>query len=405
MKKQILKLVSFTAMLAVAVMPLTSCSDEEEPISLGFTSVETADGYTRISGEITGNEILVNEEGRKYLITGPVVVKDGGSLTVDPNGAPMTIEAEAKFAAYVLVAQGGKMYVRGTADNYVKFTSKNNDGKWGGLIINGYAPISGSKDSGNTAGAEVAAKYIYGGTDAADNSGSYEYLWLDMTGAKSSASVEHNGITLNGVGNGTKIENLYITETSDDGVEFFGGSVNVTNLLVVDSDDDMFDFTQGYTGTLSNAYGVWTAGYTSTEGDPRGVEADGNFDGLATDTDKNQSNFKIAGMTIEVNANPAADDDKTKMHDVIKLRRGATAEITNALVKGSCSKVADLIDLTDGKGDAVTTSSISLTNSLTSENTGTEINIAEGKTYSNVSVGGSNTGASTAAFTWTGYSF
>ena len=40
----------------------------------------------------------------------------------------------------------------------------------------------------------------------------------------------------------------------------------------------MFDFTQGYSGTLKNCYGVWENGYTSTEADPRGIEADGNLD-------------------------------------------------------------------------------------------------------------------------------
>jgi len=75
------------------------------------------------------------------------------------------------------------------------------------------------------------------------------------------------------VGSGTKIENIYVPNGSDDGVEFFGGTVNVKNLLVVNPDDDMFDFTQGYKGTLENAYGIWEAGYTSSESDPRGIEA------------------------------------------------------------------------------------------------------------------------------------
>ena len=125
------------------------------------------------------------------------------------------------------------------------------------------------------------------------------YLILGHTGARSSADVEHNGLTLNGVGNGTKIENLYIFDGADDGIEFFGGSVNVKNLLVVNSDDDMFDFTQGYNGTLENAYGIWEVGYVSSESDPRGIEADGNLDGKFKDH-PNQSNFTVKNMTIEL---------------------------------------------------------------------------------------------------------
>lgn len=90
---------------------------------------------------------------------------------------------------------------------------------------------------------------------------------MRFTGARSSADIEHNGLTLNGVGRGTTIKNLYITDGADDAIEFFGGTVNVENILAVNCDDDMFDFTQGYKGTLSNCYGVWEAGYTSTEED------------------------------------------------------------------------------------------------------------------------------------------
>ena len=87
-------------------------------------------------------------------------------------------------------------------------------------------------------------------------------------------------MTLNAVGNGTTINNVYIVEGADDAIEFFGGSVNVSNLLAVNCDDDMFDFTQGYCGTLSNCYGIWDDGFTSTEEDPRGIEADGNLDSV-----------------------------------------------------------------------------------------------------------------------------
>jgi len=90
-------------------------------------------------------------------------------------------------------------------------------------VINGRAPLAGN----TTGSTEINAAYIYGGNIPADNSGSITYLKLEFTGAKSSADVEHNGLTLNGVGNGTIIENIYIIEGADDAIEFFGGTVNV----------------------------------------------------------------------------------------------------------------------------------------------------------------------------------
>ncbi|MFR9649628.1 MAG: hypothetical protein SNJ33_00755 [Rikenellaceae bacterium] len=389
MKKQILKLTSYAAMVAVAALAFTACS-EAESTSNDFTFNEV-DGEYYMSGYVSGNVTL--ESDKSYRITGPVVVMDGGVLTV-PAG--MTITAESEFSAYILVAQGGKMYVNGTSSSPVKFTTADSDvdARWGGIIVNGYAPISGALSSNNIGSTEISNGYKYGGSDVSDNSGSFTYMQLDKTGQRSSSDVEHNGLTLNGVGNGTVIENLYVTSPSDDAVEFFGGSVNVTNLLVVNSDDDMFDFTQGYTGTLKNCYGVWESDFTSAEGDPRGVEADGNLDGLATDTDKNQSDFKIEDMTIVVKSS-------FQMHDAIKVRRGAKATITNALVMGS-GEVKDLIDLVDSKGDAAAGTSVNVTYS--SINLSNEKTVTDESIYS-LTVGGSNSGATTSVFSWTGYNF
>jgi len=201
------------------------------------------------------------------------------------------------------------------------------------------------------------------------------------------------------VGSGTKIENIYILESADDGIEFFGGAVHVKNLLVVNPDDDMFDMTQGYSGGIENCYGIWETGYTSTESDPRGVEADGNLDGKTPD-DVNQSNFQIANMTIDLKL-PASTNSNAIMQDVIKIRRGATATITNALVKGT-GTVQDLVDCTDGAGDANGATSISLTSQLSTPITGTDAK--PGANNATISIGGNNSGCPTSIFSWTDYS-
>ncbi len=428
MKNQFTKLVSMAALLAVAVLP-TSCSkDEEVSNSTPFAASETTTSkYISIEGEVTGDVLLTAREDKNYLITGPIIVTAGSSLTIDPAGADMTIEAEPNFSAYILVAQGGQMYVRGEATAVVKFTTKessrnkytdiysveakNND-RWGGLVINGYAPISGAV-TGTTSSTEVSASYKYGGTDEADYSGSYTYMWLDRTGAKSSANVEHNGLTLNGVGSTTVIENVYITLANDDAIEFFGGTVDVENLLVVDADDDMFDFTQGYAGTLTNAYGIWTGSFYSDESDPRGIEADGNLDGLGS-SHVGQSNFTVTNMTIDIRNDgsiQAGYKDENEyvggqMHDAIKIRRGAKATITNALVlAGTTAIIKDLVDLYDKLGAANTGTDINVTYTNSSSHSTNSI-----KDYSNVTqtslsgitTGGSNAGATASAFSWIG---
>lgn len=217
-----------------------------------------------LKGIIEGTTTL--DANKVYHLTGTVTVPEGATLQI-PAGTK--IKAAKGFDKYILVAQGGKIEARGTADRPIVFTADSEDatsGYWGGLIINGKAPISGDTE-GQTGATEIDNNQPYGGTDASDNSGVIEYVQLLYTGARSSADIEHNGLTLNGVGNGTTINNLYIAEGADDAIEFFGGSVNVTNLLAVNCDDDMFDFTQGYNGTLTNCYGVWESGFTSTEED------------------------------------------------------------------------------------------------------------------------------------------
>lgn len=282
----------------MSAMPMTSCSNDD-PVT---DPTENPDGNgseqgekIELKGTVEGTMTL--DAKNEYTLTGSLVVPEGAVLEI-PAGT--TIKAQKGFDKYILVARGGKIEAKGTAEKPIVFTADTEDagqGYWGGLVINGRAPISGAA-AGTEGATEIDNNQKYGGTDAADNSGTLTYVKLLYTGARSSADVEHNGLTLNGVGNGTVIENIYIKDGADDAIEFFGGTVNVTGLLAVNCDDDMFDFTQGYSGTLKDCYGRWESDFSSTEEDPRGVEADGNLDGNGPDHTP-QSDFKIENMTIE----------------------------------------------------------------------------------------------------------
>lgn len=353
----------------------------------GKTNVESADIPLEITSEVT------LDAAKQYYINGAVHVKDGGVLNI-PAG--MTIKAKEGFGNYIIVERGGKIFAEGTENAPITFTADAADAKagyWGGIIINGKAVISGDSKVMNEGATEVDNNILYGGNDNSDNSGVLTYVRILYSGARSSADIEHNGLTLNGVGNGTKIENIYIAEGADDAIEFFGGSVNVSNLLAVNCDDDCFDFTQGYCGKLSNCYGRWESSFVSTESDPRGVEADGNLDGNGPDHTP-QADFTIENMTIE---NLASGQS---MQDAIKIRRGATAHIKNAVVKGN-GAIENIIDLTDSKGDAGTGTEIGATNeasNLTSDA------IKAKAEYPGVKIASGNNGCPTDGFGWTGYS-
>jgi len=157
---------------------------------------------------------------------------------------------------------------------------------WGGLIILGNAPISAK--SGDT---EAQIEGIpadeefgkYGGMDPEDNSGIIKYVSVRHGGTLIGDNNEINGITFGGVGNGTTVEYIEVVANLDDGVEFFGGTVNVKNVIVANGEDDGLDIDQNYSGTIENAFVIQsgaTAGDNALEID--GPEGTTYTDGLFT---------------------------------------------------------------------------------------------------------------------------
>lgn len=387
----------FLSILAVAALVFTSCSDDDsnnDNNNGGGSSTEN------LAGNLMENRTL--DADVTYKLTGALIVKDGATLTI-PAGT--RIEALAGGTnVYVLVERGGKIIADGTDANPIIFTSaagtSAKPGDWGGIIINGKAPISRQAGAPNEAATEINNAILFGGDNAEDNSGILDYVIVEYTGARIDDETEHNGITLNGVGRGTVISNIVLKYGDDDAIEWFGGTVNASNLLVVNCTDDMFDFSQGYAGTVTNAYGIRETNYVAVTVDPRGIEADGNLDGNSP-TDINQSAFTVNGITI---VNNGAATEAT-MQDVFKIRRGAKATITNAYAKfGAGVKAGDMIDLTDSKGGATEDTSVAFTRDAAN-------GLGEAP-VKNTTLGGAtltesntNTGASTTAFAWTKYTF
>lgn len=394
MRKLSINIIAFVAILFS--MTMVSCKGNDPAVKSGVDALIE-------QGVLTGDldhEVTLDATVT-YKLTGTFAVNAGGILNI-PAGT--IIKASEGFGSYIIVNQGAKININGTATKPVIMTSDDANtgmasGYWGGLIINGKAKISGEAGVVKTASCEMNAKYSYGGNDDTDNSGSISYLMIKYAGARSSAEVEHNGLTLDAVGSGTKIENVFILNSADDGVECFGGTVALKNFLVVNSDDDCFDNTQGYRGSWTNMYGIWEKGFSSTESDPRGVESDGNFDGK-TPTDINQTDFTISNMTIDLKLDYNITSQTTFMQDIIKIRRGAKVNVSNSLVKGS-GAAQDLVDCTDSKGDAAAGTVIALTNSLTNTFTGSASKAGVNK--ASITVGGANTGCSSSLFAWTGY--
>ncbi|MEO9952551.1 hypothetical protein [Nonlabens sp.] len=373
--------------LAIAALTFTACETDDD-----VAGPATGGDDANLIGNITESRTL--DSNVSYVLSGPVFVKDGATLTI-PAGTTITANAGGTDV-YLLVERGGRIVADGTASAPIRFTSTSQTpAAWGGVIINGNAFISGQNAQGqNEAGTEVNAGILFGGDNDTEDSGILDYVIIEYTGARIDGDAEHNGLTLNGVGSGTTLSNIWIANGDDDAIEFFGGSVNASNIFVLNAKDDMFDVTQGYRGTLTNLYGVREGDYNAVTSDPRGIEADGNLDGNSP-SDNTQSDFTVNNVTI-INGGSSTD-----FSDLIKVRRGATATITNALASTvGTATASDFIDLEDTKGDATAATSIEATAGGTAD--GADIKNAPGAT---VTVTTANAGTDASLFAWTGYIF
>lgn len=228
----------FATMALIAGVSLfaTSCSSDEDPVNNPGDGGE--DTYV-LDSDITENVTL--ETGKTYTLNGGVHVKSGATLTIQPG---VTIVAQHdETVDYILIEQGAKIDAQGTAAQPIVMTSEKKEaGAWGGLHICGYAHTN------NGSGKSEIGNAPYGGNNDADNSGTLKYIRLEYTGYAFDEEDEANGVSFYGVGNGTTVEHLQAYQGSDDGFEFFGGSVNVKYMVVTSCSDDSFDWTEGWNG-------------------------------------------------------------------------------------------------------------------------------------------------------------
>lgn len=282
-----MKKLAFLMILVLAVVSFNSCSDDDDDNDGNVFVADPND----FRGELESGDEVTLDATKTYKLTGALIVKDGATLTI-PAGT--TIEATAvtqtnSQVRYIAVAQGGKINVNGTAASPVLMTSETKATEsWGGLVLCGKAPTNKS-DSG-TAGAEVSG-LAYGGTVENDNSGSVKYLRLEYTGYKYSETKEFNGISCFGVGSGTTIDYIVSYKGGDDGMEFFGGTVNASHLMSYESGDDGIDFADGWKGTGQYWYAL-----NSAKAGIEGSNSENN--GAATPmTTATLSNLTVYGMT------------------------------------------------------------------------------------------------------------
>jgi hypothetical protein len=286
--------------LSAALIALTfnSCASDDTG---DITIIESNDGGTNVEGipvpAATYTSDLILDANTAYTINGPVIIAEGATLRI---GEGAIIRSAANGAnVYVAISQGAQIIANGTATNPIVFTSGSANpsaGQWGGLIILGRAPLNSVTGSA-TATSEIGS-LAYGGTDPADNSGIIRYVRVEFSGGAADGSSENNGFSFYGVGSGTTVDFIQAFE------------------------DDSIDWTEGYTGTITDAY------VSHGESHDKGIEADGYNTDIGNLSDPvfwsrpTVNNLTITGLGSDTN------------NEAIRLRAGTQGFLNNVLIEG-----------------------------------------------------------------------
>jgi len=277
-----------------------------------------------------GNVTLSAAAGRVYQISGRVDVgadrgADGtggvaAQLTIEPGVTIMSDSADDML----IVNRGSRIVANGSATQPIIFTSRadlagQNDAatatrQWGGVIVLGRAPIrgcnsavaQGSAQCENAIEGVTAAtgrQALYGGATPTDNSGSLRFVQIRYPGAfltSASAGDDLNGLSLGGVGSGTVIENVQVHNSGDDGIEVFGGTVNMKRVIITGAVDDSLDYDEGWAGAVQYLV-IRQSASTQTAAPDRMVEASNRRVSSTGDTlftNPTISNFTMVGLPV-----------------------------------------------------------------------------------------------------------
>ncbi len=374
-----------------------------EAVPVGRTEAQIC----RINRPVTGAVTLTN--GNLYEIEGstfvgvdlgpdplaPLPSGVAASLTIDPG---VTIFSEGGATSdplpgagntgpedLLVVSRGSQIFVNGSAVAPVVMTSREEvfsaagaATNWGGIAINGRAPINDCTVNPLATPGSIGCEKDgeggsgrFGGATVADNSGRINYLRVEFSGKQFSSTNELNGLALQGVGNGTEIDYLQIYQTADDGVEWFGGTVDAKHVIVNGADDDALDWTDGWNGRLQFAIvQKLAAGDNGVEGDNRASNAL-----LTPRSNPLWSNITLIGNTIGEGMQLRAGTDGTFANVIITgfaegLDYALTAGLSDPLVN-SFALTANTAQLTNNAGTIFAAGSNNIQNAASTLTVGT----------------------------------
>jgi hypothetical protein len=217
-----------------------------------------------INGDVTWTS------DNEYVLTKTIIAQPGSTLTIQPGTIIRGLsrnESTAGQAGTLVITRDARIFATGTAEKPIIFTAFNNitgavpelpygifgkpvRGQWGGLIVLGRAPNNLVENSTNRfiEGLPEESYTEFGGHQPNHSSGYISYVSISHGGDVLGADNEINGLTLGSVGRGTTIQYVEVYSNLDDGVEIFGGTVNLRFIAIAYCGDDGLDTDYGWTG-------------------------------------------------------------------------------------------------------------------------------------------------------------
>ena len=282
-------------------------------------------GETHVSGTLRGD--VVWHANQTWVLDGLVFVDADSSLTVEPGTTIM-----AKPGSALIVTRGGQLYARGKAENPIVFTSgqpvgARRPGDWGGLVLLGNATVNRA-DATIEGLPESDTRGAFGGNDDSSSCGLIEYTRIEFAGYEFSKDNELNGLTLGGCGSGTIIRNVQVHRGLDDGIEIFGGTVNLKNTLITGAGDDSLDWDMGWRGQVQ---------FLIIEQYPN--SGDNGFEG---DNSKTTPSAYPRSEPTFYNVTLISPRSRERFHRAMTIRHGSGGHFHNFIVQGFSGETIDI---------------------------------------------------------------
>ncbi len=423
MKNQFSKLIKL--FLVGSAFSIGSCTSDAETIFETIVVTETVTVTTSIPTTTptsktvgTGGITYIDDaqawtNDRIWIMNGKVVVRAGGSLTIEAGTIIKAQNGQGVEATALVIAAGASIHGIGTEDSPIIFTDiedsidygdgiispnrkPTDTGKWGGIIILGNAVVG--EDGGSDDIEGIAEGYdwtSYGGNDDADSSGSFSYVSIRHSGTQLAGGDEIQGLTLGGIGSGTVLNNIEVVGSNDDGIEIFGGAAQISNIVILNQRDDAIDLDEGFRGILSNVLIVMR----SNSDNP--FEIDGTEDSTGTIG----GSFTINDATVY--ANTAPESGKNFLGDWKSDATGFTNNVVFKNIDGLAIKGIDA-DTYTGEATSVRSNELNFNDFYFVSATATLSDIFTNTAVTDyadwaqvVSEQAANTGADETVFSWT----